>query len=527
MKHTGRKIILLLLMQIGVVIAVHAQDDIRALGAAVDTIVRVFTQDYITEKIINDVFEKNNRNAKLGTRIAKAYYHYNETNEENRYNAQATHKYRNFHKNDTVRALRYIRAALQTDSSYAEAYVVAADMFDYDGRSDIAMDWLDRGLKNNPSDSTLYIAEAEILARTDIEKAKEKLAALKKIDPNFLMDRYVARIYDKIDVRGNQYRAEVAQYYSNMRMADMTQGEIENMVMSMFFSGQGAECNSKAEEGLKYFPRSLALNRFYFRTLAQLNKNKEAIEAYEKLNLADNPKPGTSNLEIGDSISYAKALGGTKKYAEAMKLYDIILAKPDLSDNNRYNVNIYINQMMKARIKDFTDFGDYQKAIDMYKEFVEQRKAENKLTDDMVFNYAKIYLDWAQELNGTDKEATLLKADKILEDWIPNTKDNDVYFSYVRLTNIYFQIDGKAETGAAVPCINQLEQLILSKGTISDVNKGRLIMGYRYMMPYYAFAANDRRKALDYAYKILDLDPTNEAASNFATAMAKAGVKRK
>lgn len=531
MKHTGRKIILLLIMQACMVTTVKAQDDIRALGAAVDTIVRVFTQDYIVTKIVNDVFEKNNRNAALGTRIAQAYYHYNETTEENRYNAQATHKYRNFHKNDTVTALKYIRAALQTDSSYAKAYVLAADMFDYDGQSDVAMDWLERGLKNNRSDSTLYIAEAQILARTDIEKAKEKLAELKALDPNFLMDRYVARIYDKIDVRGNQYRAEVAQYYSNMKMTDMTQGEIETMVMSMYFSGQTAECNSKAEEGLKYFPKSLALNRFYFRTLVGLKKYKEALEAYGRLELADNPKVGTPNTEMVDTINYAASLAGTKKYDEAMQLYEKILSMPNLSEANRSNTNLYINQMMSARVKEYTNLGEYQKAIDFYKKFMDQRKAEGKINDLMYYNYANIFLEWAKELNGGEKVEILMKADKAFEDAVINSadKDNARTFAFFRMYNIYFlELDKGADTGAGIPCVNQYISLMLEKaGGLTENDKQRLIMAYRYMMSYNAFSANDRKTALDYADKILELDPTNESASKYVAAMAKAGVKRK
>jgi tetratricopeptide (TPR) repeat protein len=177
---------------------------------------------------------------------------------------------------------------------------------------------------------------------------------------------------------------------------------------------------------------------------------------------------------------------------------------------------------MASQVKAFTDMGEYNKAIDVYKAFVDKRRAEGKLIDDIIMNYANIYLDWALELNGDEKITVLLKADKILEEAVSISKDNDVYFSYVRLKNIYFQIDGKAETGAAVPCIEQLESLILSKGKISDVNKKRLIDGYRYMMPYYAFAKNDNKKALEYANKILELDPTHDGATKFRDAMKRA-----
>lgn len=520
MKHTGRKIILFLIIQACMVTTVKAQDDIRALGAAVDTIVRVFTQDYIVTKIVNDIFEKNNRNAALGTRIAQAYYHYNETTDENRYNAQATHKFRNFHKNDTVTALKYIRAALQTDSSYAKAYVLAADMFDYDGLPEVAMEWLERGLKNNSSDSTLYIAEAQILARTDIEKAKEKLAELKAIDPNFLMDRYVARIYDKIDVRGNQYRAEVAKYYGNMTLKDMTQGEMETMVMSLYFSGQVDECINKSEQCLKYFPKSLSINRFYFRTLTQKKKFKEAIEAFDKLKMAESPKKGVPILELEDSLNLGRALAGTKKYEQAQALYDEILLKPGLQERQRKNIDIFISELMSSRVKDYTDLGDYQKAADLYKTFVDKRRAEGTLTDDILSGYAKIYRDWSTELNGAEKATVLMKADPIYAEAQETSKDNKDLFLYNRFF-IRFALDPEVKTDEPLPYAKEMVDMLLAMPSRDRGQTARLLAGYEYLMRFEYFYNKNKKGAIAIAEKMLDLDPSHQVALQFITVLSK------
>lgn len=520
MKHTGRKIILLLIMQACMVTTVKAQDDIRALGAAVDTIVRVFTQDYIVTKIVNDVFEKNNRNAALGTRIAQAYYHYNETTEENRYNAQATHKYRNFHKNDTVTALKYIRAALQTDSSYAKAYVLAADMFDYDGQSDVAMDWLERGLKNNRSDSTLYIAEAEILARTDIEKAKEKLAELKALDPNFLMDRYVARIYKKIDVRGVDYLREIAENYSKMDLKAMTQEEMETMIYSFNYSGQLDECVNKGEQCLKYYPKSLAINRFYFRALAQKKMFKEAVESFDKLLQAEIPKEGVALLELEDSLFLGRSLAGTKKYEKAMTLYDEILAKPGLDERQKKNVDLFISELMSARLKEYTDLGDYQKAVDMYKAYVDKRRSEGTLTDDVISNYAKIYRDWSTELNGAEKATTLMKADPIYAEGQEMSKENKDLFLYNRFF-IRFSLDPEIKGDEPLPFAKQMIDMLLAIPSRDRGQTARLLMGYEYLMRFEYFHNKNKKAAIAVAEKMLDIDPSHQTALQFIAVLSK------
>lgn len=514
-----KRLVLASLLLMAVSAAVRAQDDVRALGAAVDTIVRRdgVTHGHIVNRIVSEIFEKNNRNAALGTRIAKSYYNYNE-DQGDVYNAAVTHKRRYFHMDDSVTAMKYIRMALQTDSSYSKAYVLAADMFDYDGRTDLAMAWLDKGLKNNPKDSLLYIAEAEILARTDVEAAKEKLSALKQLDPNFLMDRYMARIYEKLDVTGVAYRHQVAEYLGNMDFKVMTRDEIELYVYSLYFSGQTETCNAKAFDALKKYPRSLALNQFYFRTLVQMKKNAEAIDAFHNLANAE-PIPGKPVLELNDSISYAAALGGTKKYDEALSLFDVILAKPHLTSNDKRNVDIYLSQTMRARVKEFTDKSDYQNAADFYSAFVEKRKAAGTINDDIYVTYAKIYTDWSTELNGAEKEAVLLKADAIYADAIPQSKDNADAFVYQRFT-IHSVLDPTRDQGLAMPDANQLIDMLAGLPSLDRGQKARLLNVYQYMVQYNFFNKKDKKTALAYADKMLDVDPTNEVALKFISALS-------
>lgn len=482
----------------------HAQNDERALAAAIDSIVRIYTEADIVNKFVDEIFEKH-KSAYLATRIAKSYYNYNEESDvyKDKY-----HKLRHYHKNDTVNAFKYINRAIAVDPKYPRAYIVAADILDYDGQTEEAMKWLERGMVNSPNDSSLYVSQAEILARTDIEAAKAKLEELKKADPSIPVELFIARIYDKIDIRGNEYRDQVAEYYGKIDKTKMTQGDLESYVMSLFYSGQGEECNSQAEEGLKRFPHSLALNRFYLRSLIPLKKYSEALTAFENLKKADKVI-----IEIRDTMAYANALVGLKRYDEAMTIYDGLLKKTDLSDGDRNATNIYVNQCMAARVKDYTSMGEYQKAIDMYEDFMRKREAMKMVTDDMRSNYVNIFFDWAEELNGPERVDKLMAADRILEDIANVSKDNAALFAYWRLVRVYYQVDGRAESGAGLPCVEQLERIIMSNGAdISPTNINRLVAAYNYAMGYYYVTKDDNAMGLKYAEKILSLDPVNEKA---------------
>ena len=498
------KIKLLFLLLITCSMSVNAQNDERALAAAVDTIVRKYTEADIVNQFVDEIFEKH-RSAYLASRIAKSYYNYNE--ESDIYKDQF-HKIRRYHKNDTTMAFKYINRSVAVDPHYGRAYVIACDILDYHGKTEEGMKWLERGLAECPKDSSLYIAMAEILARTDMEAAKAKLEDLRMLDPSIPIELYIARIYNKIDIRGNENRKEVADYYGKIDKTKMTQGDMETYVMSLFYSGRNDEANENAETGLALFPHSMMLNRIYLRSLVPMKKYKEALSAFENLKNAEK-----TILEIRDTMAYANALVGLKKYDDAMALYDILLRKPNISNGDIEATNIYINQCMAARLKDYTSLGDYQQAVDMYREFLNKREKDNLVTDDMRSNYANIFIDWAEELNGSEKEEKLLEADRILENAANTSKDNDAFFAYIRLVKIYYKLDGRAETGVGLPCVDQLERIIMSKGgDISGTNINRLIAAYNYAMSYYYVTKDDNAMGLKYAEKILQLDPDFEKA---------------
>ncbi len=329
-------------------------------------------------------------------------------------------------------------------------------------------------------DSLLNICRP--LAYTNIKAAEAKLLDYKQEHFGFPAELYIAQLYDMIDKKGIQYRTEVAEAYDQTAMSLMSRGDMELYVLSLFYSGRNDACVKKAQEALSYYPQSLPLNRYYFRSLVSQGRYRESLDAYERLMHAD-----PAIMEHSDTVHYMVAMTG----------------------------------MMKNMIK----LGKHEEADKLYAPYVERCRKEGKLTDDMVYYLVDNYIAWSEHLVDSARKAILLKADKLLAKRIPETKINDDLFAYMRVALVDFRIDPEAQTGFAVPAILQMERVFKSKGMLDNKHKERLVMGYRYMMSYYFLEKEDYKTAKDYTNKLLTLEPDNESALRLKGVFERAGIK--
>lgn len=445
--------------------------------------------------------------AKTATKTAKTYYNYYE-NGDNVYNAAMTHKQRYFHVCDTTMAMNYVRQALQADSTYADAYLLAADIFDYDGYTQQAIEWLRMGQRYNQDDERLVEAEAEIEGRKDMGNAIDILFGYSIDHYSYPLYRTIARLYDKLDLTGVKYREEVANNYARASMNTLTHEDMDAYVQSLYYSGKVAECLNVAKEALKQYPEDLTLNRFCFISAANTKDYQMAYDSYEHLAAL----PGYTAVRY-DSISLAGVLVGLHRFSEAENLLDTLQAKDDLSVGEQRNIGIFANRLMDERVSVMKEDGRYKEATKLYAKYVKQLRAAGKLTDSNVMTQANIYFDWAAEKKGWAKKRKLMKADKLLASRIVESELNKDFFAYIRLAKVYFQLDPNAKKGTAIPFVEQMERIILSKDSIENVNKQRLVTGYRYMMSYYFVTRSDIDRGMEYAEKILSLAPDNEAAA--------------
>ena len=172
-----RKIFFICSLMLMAVAPMQAQDDPKAAGAAIDTIIRVFSEYEIVDRFVADIYKKFEKDEKKGpvlaARIAKAYYNYV---------MQPGNPTPQFHRRDVPKAFEYRNKAIALDPKYAQSYLVASDIFYNEAKIDTALIWLDKGIAANPTDSSLYIESAKLLAFSDPDAAVQKLMVLRQRD---------------------------------------------------------------------------------------------------------------------------------------------------------------------------------------------------------------------------------------------------------------------------------------------------------------------------------------------------------
>jgi tetratricopeptide (TPR) repeat protein len=422
--------------------------------------------------------------------------------------------FRDFHRRDTVNAFKYINRSIAIDPKYAEAYVLASDILSFENGADgkkEALNWLNRGIAANPTDSSLYITSAELLAITDADAAVNKLKELKEKDPNFPVDLQLGRLYYQLwDKHGMEPYAEMAASYDKVRKEDMTVGDLEAYSFALYATNQIDKMYDVSAYGAKIAPESfmLKLNEFY--GLLGLKKFSEAVVAGE--NFIKNTAP--SKLQPIHYLRYGEALNGVKRYEEAIAQYDFVLKMENASENNITTAYNHIASTMEAKVNDYIKDGDYQTAASVYEEFLNSRRAINKVDASMLSMYAGIYMSWAKKLSGPEQKDTYMKADAIYTEMgekFPKFDD----LAYANRMQIRTTLDPEFEEGLAIPFAENLAKIILAKGSdLTDGQTKRLVSAYWVQCYYYAANAKKKNKALclSFADKILDIDPTNAQA---------------
>ncbi len=498
-----RLYILVLFMAVSVMS--QAQNDERALAAAIDTIVRIYNERDIVDGFVEEIFQKHNRSAYLATRIAKSYYNYNKVDPP---------VFRDFHRRDTTNAFKYINRSIAIDPKYAAAYVLASDILSFEngveGRKE-AMKWLNRGIAANPTDSSLYITSAELLAITDADAAVNKLKELKEKDPNFPVDLQLGRLYYQLwDKHGMEPYAEMAASYDKVRKEDMTVGDLEAYSFALYATNQIDKMYDVSAYGAKIAPQSYMLTQNEFYGLLGLKKYSEAVVVGEHFLKNTNP----SKLQPLHYLRYGEALNGAKRYEDAIAQYDYVLKMENASENNIATAYNHIASTMEAKVNDYIKDGDYQSAVSIYEEFLNSRRAINKVDASMLSMYAGIFLSWASKLSGPEQKDTYMKADGIYSEMAEMfPKYDDV--AGARRMQIRTILDPEFEEGSAIPFAESLVKSILAKGSdLTDAQKSRLVSAYWVQCYFYAANAKKKNKALclGFADKILDIDPTHSQA---------------
>ncbi|MCR5513484.1 MAG: hypothetical protein K6F43_07980 [Prevotella sp.] len=515
-----RKIIFLCSMLLLVVAPVKAQDDEKAAGAAIDTIIRVFSEYEIVDRFVADIYSKYEKDKVkapiLAARIAKAYYNYvmvpgNPTPQ--------------FHRRDVAKAFEYLDKAIAIDPKYPQSYLVASDIFYNEAKIDTALIWLDKGIEANPTDSSLYIESAKLLAFNDPEAAVNKLMVLKQRDSTFQVDLQLGRLYYKLySDHGQLPMKELAETYG--RVYDSADRQLLNLgdlgafsLGLQWASELGDERFAKLYEvtsyGIDLFPKDFGLRKFMLVGCMNTKKWDEGIKTAEFMfAMPDSVK----KIDADDYLYYATCLAGKKRYADAIAQYEHVLTMDDASATKKSQADRAIVSTVSTQVGELRQMGDYDQAIAIIEPMVQRNRDKDAQNDNLMIAYATIYTDWAAELNGQERLDAIRNAVKVFDEAATHSELNANMFLH-RCCYYSMALDPELKQGLGMPYAQKLVTNLGSKRDLESGEKRYLLLGYEYMMRHEYFIKKNKKAAISWADKMLDVDPTNELALRFITAL--------
>ena len=510
-----RKILFLIISMVAV-LPVKAQDDVKAAGAAIDSIIRIFPNYEIVDKFVADIFKKNEKSVYLAARIGKAYYNYvmvpgNPTPQ--------------YHRRDVAKAFEYLNKAIELDPKYPDTYLVASDIFFNEAKIDTALIWLDKGIAANPTDSSLYIESAKLLAFSDPDAAVEKLMTLKQRDSTFQVDLQLGRLYYKLySDHGKLPMKELAESYGKVYdspdRGQMNLGDLGAYSLGLqWASDLGEERFNKLYEvttyGVAQFPKDFGLRKFMLVGCMNTKKWDEGIKTAEYMFAMPD---SVRKTDADDYLYYATCLAGAKRYADAIAQYEHVLAMDDLSENKRYQADRAIVSTITTQVGELRQMGDYDKAIAIIEPMVQRYRDKDKQNDNLMIAYATIYTDWAAELNGVERMDAIRNAVKVFDEAANHSELNANMFLQ-RCCYYSMALDPELKEGLGMPYAQKLVDNLGGRRDLEAGEKRYLLLGYEYMMRHEYFIKKNKKAALAWADKMLDVDPTNELALRFITAL--------
>lgn len=537
-----RRLYITALLLLATTMAAQAQNLTKATIAAVDTIVRKHGITYrkVLDEYVENVWNKDKKNAELAVGIAKAYYNY--------YKEKPEHTWWSFYSADSVNAYKYINRAIEADPKYAPAYIRAGDMQKVMNDTLKALDWYNRGIKAAPASPDCYIAYARcLLEQRDTVNSINKLREINGTVPDFPANLAMARIckdvYKVWNDTGKEFDGGFNRWANFQRnlyaMTDMQQldsADIYEYAFNLFTDGDYEKAYELAKTGLERYPNNVNVLKVALYSSTQSKKYDDAIMYADRLfGITDTIKYHTLDYE-----NAATAYRGKNNLVKAAEMYHKAY---DLWEENLRNQVAGTkfgmgDKYMQTIIEMYSSVGLYDEAIEENLKWIEKGKQADKIT---VFHYntlAKLYSDYALESFGDDRTTLFQKSDEAFGKVAEVSEENKMYAYYQRWKIAVSELDSVMGTNYAYDYAMELVRTYESLddiGQIDGANRSIYLQSCRYLMSYhretglqngmYCYSAVEKMKM--YVRKMLEVTPDDEALIKYLKTLNSVKANRR
>lgn len=412
---------------------------------------------------------------------------------------------------DSARAIKYANKAIAIDSKYAPAYVLQGNIWAYYKDTLRAKKWYEKAITANPQSPLGYEANARIMELSgDLDGAVATLEKATTANPQYPFHLKAARIYERHikednDVGGNMAKAIV--HYEQIEPDSMECDDVvryANHYRGMHDYNKFFEI---VEPYLEKYSSDPDLNRQCLYSNVETKRYQEAEKFANRLIAA----PGSVPKSI-DYKYFVRTYMGENKYEDAIEISKKWMGLAIAEDSDKQYA---IGKIAEA----YKELGEFEKAEDAYAEYISSREAAGKTTENDINEYAKLYLNKADESNGSEKIAAYMKADSIY-DVMANKFIHLADQALNQRFKISFELHPDPTDGYALPVCNRLISTLLAKSSLDDTRKGWLVKAYEYL-GYYNVKNNHFRKGKEYYQKILAIDPNNGDALRVLNVLKK------
>ena len=458
---------------LGSVAPTMAQQNEKAIIDHVSQVIKNKGADF--EKQVNQLYKENKKDAQALLAIAKAFY-----------NAK-----------DLDHAIQFADHALARDRKLAKAYILKGDIAVSKDDAGTAAENYEQAKYFDPQDPEGYYKYAMILRGRSPEDAVRNLEELRKQRPDYPVDALAGRIY----YFAQNYQKAVEYFDKIQDISKMEDEDLTKYAMSDWLLGKRDKSIEIAKLGLQRDPRRAGWNRIVFYNYTDKKDYPQALEYADRLfNKSD-----SAHFIAEDYTYYGTALQGAGRYDDAIAAFTQAL---DMNKDNKVQTGIINKNLSELYLKK----GDYDNAVAYLTKSID---AKEKKTMDDYDNLGTLYTDIAASkikagdtvgANEAFKQADGVFA-KMIEEF-PNYKN---YGNYMR-AQVNANLDPDSKKGLALPFYEELANSLESKADRAASETEMLKQAYFYLMVYQFNVKKDKVNAKNYAAKLLQIDPENEAA---------------
>lgn len=474
--------------------SVRAQSDPKATIAAIDTVVREYSNyKDVLDPFVEEVYRKFRKNPEVITGIAKAYYTFSKPHGQ---------PYYTFVTRDSANAYKYIELAIENDPTYVPAYILGGDIQVTMDNREGALSWYRRAIAADKANPEGYLAYAALAMDTDSADAVRTLMGVRDYVPDYPVELALARMYEtRLDV------AASLGYFDKADRDSMAEEDLVHYAMNHYVMGNYRQSLDVASYGHGRYPRNPVFNRLVFWNNTVLKNYDEALAYADQLfNQSDNPE-----IVVEDYVSYGRAYMGKKQYANAVKMFEKVYTFGKATDKDK-------DGAFQSIVTAYREMGDYDRAISMYKDYMARLDKEGKLDATEYNQLGMMYNELAEISNGEDKMRAYTQADSVYALMGERFPANAAVALYYRLAFSY-SLDPGAKNGLGIPHATGLIAMLEAKPDRSKGEDSFIVLAYDYLSYYYATVKVRLPLAREYCQKALAINPDDAQANQLWKAL--------